>query len=330
MKLLHISFHKGCNLDIEYAFTTLGHEIHTMKFDDGETTDDKIYNITHDRAQKCWNKYKNYFNTFDGIITSDTCPTSRPFLQNNWSKLLIIWVCNRFDYGIQSENQDREFYQLLRDIPNRKNVFIFGNTAIENVYSTHIKNVNIGNFIIKPTGKNLFSKNVYQTYENNNNCFYVPIYHNETILLNLAKKLNELGIQNRYERFNHISDLTQYKGGIYIPYAWSTLVFFERMQLGLVTFIPSLRFLIELFKTGKWWFQPPFTPHNIGLLKLSEWYCNEHQDILIYFDSWEDLQHKIKTTDYKAKTKIILDFAQKHHDDMLSKWNSIINQYLST
>lgn len=330
MKLLHITFHKGCELDIEYAFTTLGHELHTMRFDDGETTGGELYNITHDRAQKCWNKYKDYFNSFDGIITSDTCPTSRPFLQNNWSKLLIIWVCNRFDYGIQPENQDGEFYQLLRDIPNRKNVFMLGYTAIENVYSTHIKRVNFGNFVIRPTGKNMLSKTVFKTYENeDNNLFYVPTYHNETILMNLSKKLSELGIQNRCERFNHISDLLQYKGGIYIPYAWSTLVFFERMQLGLVTFIPSLRFLMELFKPGKWWFQPPFTPQNPGLLKLSEWYCDEHEDILVFFDSWEDLQYKIKTTDYKLKTQKILEFAQKHHDDMLSKWNSIINQYLS-
>ena len=329
MKLLHITFHKGCELDIEYAFTTLGHELHTMYFDDGETKGGELYNITHNRAEKCWNKYKDYFNSFDGIITSDTCPTSRPFLQNNWTKLLIIWVCNRFDYGIEQETKDKEFYQLLRDIPNRKNVYIFGYTRIENVYSTHIKNVNFGDFVIKPTGKNLLSKNVYQTYENENNVFYVPIYHNETILMNLSNKLTELGIQNRCEKFNHISDLIQYKGGIYIPYAWSTLVFFERIQLGLVTFIPSLRFLMELFRSGNSWFQPPFTPQNPELLKLSEWYCDEHQDILVFFDSWEDLQYKIKTTDYKSKTQKILNFAQNHHDNMLSRWNFIINQYLS-
>lgn len=332
MKLLHITFHKGCELDIEYAFTTIGHEIQTMYFNDGETEGGELYKITHDRAQKCWNKHKDYFDTFDGIITSDTCPTCRPFLQNNWSKLLIIWVCNRFDYAMQNEEQDREFYELLRDIPNRKNVFIFGYTSIENKYSNHVRRVNFGDFVIKPIGKNLMSKCVYQTYQeitdnNDNNIFYVPMYHNETKLMNLSKKITELGIQNRSGRFNHISELIQYKGGIYIPYAWSTLVFFERIQLGLVTFVPSLHFLIELFKKGNWWFQPPFNPQNPGLLKLSEWYCDEHRDILVYFDSWEDLQEKVKTTDYVAKTQTILEFAQKHHDDMLSRWKNIITEY---
>jgi hypothetical protein len=185
----------------------------------------------------------------------------------------------------------------------------------------------LGDFVIKPIGKNVLSKNIYQTYEDDNNVFYVPPYHNETNLMNLSEKLTHLGIQNRCERFKHISELIQYKGGIYIPYAWSTLVFFERIQLGLVTFIPSLRFLMDLFKMGNWWFQPPFSPQNPELLKLSEWYCDEHRDILVYFDSWEDLQEKVKTTDYKARTETILKFAQKHHDDMLSRWNIIINRY---
>jgi hypothetical protein len=233
---------------------------------------------------------------------------------------------------MQNEYQDKEFYQLLRDIPNRKNVFIFGNTQIENIYAHHCKNIQFGDFIIKPIGKNILSNNIYQNYENNqNDIFYVPMYHNETKLLNLSKKLTQLGINNRCERFkNHISDLLYYKGGIYIPYAWSTLVFFERIQLGLVTFIPSLSFLIELFSNGDWWFQPPFHMQNTEILKFSEWYCEEHKDILVYFNSWEDLQEKVKTTDYKAKTENILNFAKKHHDEMLQRWNNIIVEYSKT
>jgi hypothetical protein len=335
MKLLHITFHKGCELEIEYVFKQLGHELEVMYFNDGVTEGYDLYKITHERAQNCWNTHKDYFNTFDGIITSDTCPTSRPFLQNNWSKLLIIWICNRFDYEIQHEHVDPEFYQLLRDIPNRKNVFIFGNTAIENIYSTQFKNVNVGNFIIKPIGKNMLSEYKHQTYENNTDLFYVPPYHNETKLMNLSEKLTTLGIPNKCERFpNHISDLLFYKGGVYIPYAWSTIVFFERLQLGLVTFIPTVRFLMELFTihAPNGWFQPPFNSYvpsrfQPDALVLSEWYCPEHKDLFVFFDSWEDLQEKVKTTDYIEKTNTILTFAKKHHDEMLRRWKHIIDLY---
>jgi len=330
MKLLHLTFHKGCELDIEYVFSKLGHDLSVMQFDDGET--DLIlhvrYEITHDKAQKCWNKYADYFNTFDGIITSDTCPNSRVFLQNNWKKLLIIWICNRFDYAIQPEYRDPEFYQLLRDIPNRPNTYIFGNTRIESLYCEQIKNVKISDFVIKPLGKNLISENMVQTYENGSEVFYVPPYHNETKLMDLSAKLTSLGIPNKCERFpNHISDLLEYKGGIYMPYAWSTIVFFERLQLGLVTFIPTIRFLMQLFSKGDGWFQPPFHPKQPENLQLSEWYCPEHKDIFVFFDSWEDLVDKVKTTNYKEMTQKVLDFAKKHEIETLSRWKSIIDDY---
>jgi hypothetical protein len=336
MKLLHLTFHKGTELDIEYVFKKLGHDVTPCILDDGETdpistatVQSKIYEVTHDRAEKAWNKNKEYYESFDGIITSDTCPVSRVFLQNNWSKLLIIWICNRFDYAIQHEIIDPEFYSLLRDIPNRKNVYIIGNAIIEQIYAKQIKNVDVGNLVIKPLGKNSISENMFKTYnETDNEIFYIPPYHNETKLMNLSQKLHSIGINNRRERFpNHISDLLEYKGCICIPYAWSTIVFFERLQLGLVTFIPTIRFLIELFHSGNWWFQPPFNIHYPQHLVLSEWYCQEHENLFVFFDSWDDLTDKIKNTNYIEKTEIILDFAKKHENDVLSKWNGIIDDY---
>jgi hypothetical protein len=332
LRFLHLSFHKGCNSEINYVFTKLGHTVEEMRFDDGETKGNDIYRVTRDRAQKSWEKYKDYYDSFDGIITSDTCPTSRPFLQNNWSKLLIIWVCNRFDYSVEG---DQTFYDLLRSIPNRKNVYICGNTAIENVYSKQLRNVDITDFVIKPLGKNIFSKDLYKTYkEGGEEKFFVPVYENETKYMNLSAKLNEFGIKNNNgERFkDHISELLEYKGIVCIPYAWSTITFFEVIQLGIVYFVPSVSFLIAMSKTRQpsgrqgLWFQPPFN-RDPQLLKAAEWYCEEHKDLLVYFDSWEDLKEKIKTTDYEKQTQKILEYAKKHEETTLVKWNSILENY---
>ena len=89
MKILHLKFHHGCELEIEYVFKKLGHDISSMTFDNDYND---INEITYKRAQNCWEKNKDYFDTFDGIVTSYPCSSSRTFLQNNWSKLLIIWV----------------------------------------------------------------------------------------------------------------------------------------------------------------------------------------------------------------------------------------------
>jgi hypothetical protein len=321
MKIVHLKFHHGCEIEIEYVFKKLGHDITSMTFDNNTNE------ITYKRGQNCWEKNKDYFDTFDGIVTSYPCSSCRTFLQNNWSKLLIIWVCNRVDYGIES---DFEFFSLLRSIKDRKNVYIFGNTFIENIYSVNVKNVDIGNFIIKPLGKNKISDFMYKTYSDDEpDVFYVPPYQNETVLLNLSEKLESLGIENKCEKFEyHMSELLGYKGIICIPYAWSTFAFFERLQLGLVTFIPSERFLIELFNQGKYWFQPPFNIDHPELLQVSEWYTTEHRDLMVYFDSWNDLKLKIKNTNYQEKTRLILNYARMHEKETLERWNHVINDYL--
>jgi hypothetical protein len=326
MKILHLTLHSGCENDIEYVFKKLGHEIVSMKFEDGYETQE----ISHLRGQKYWEKFKDYFATFDGIITSFPTSLSRIFLQNDWSKLLIIWVCNRIDYDIP--DIDAGFYNMLRSVKNKQNVFIFGNTFIENMYSTHVKNVDIGNFIIKPHGKNIKTDFMYKTYSNDEpNVFYVPPCKNEIGPLKLSKKLDSLGIENVCEKYEKdVIELLGYKGVICIPYSWSSIAFFERLQLGLVTFVPTERFLIELFKENTYYFEPPFDTQQTELLKICEWYTQEHQNFIIYFDSWNDLKLKIEKTNYKNTTRSMLDYGKMHQKETLERWNYVINQYLQT
>lgn len=333
MKLLHITLHTGTDAEVRYAFNNLGHQIETLEFSDGKTTGDERYLIIHSRAQDFWEKYKSYIDTFDGVITSDTCPTSRAFLQNNYSKLLIIWVCNRFDYYMFPESDDAEYYHLLRTIPFKPNVFIIGNTMIENYNSTK-KNVDIGNLVIKPIGKNYNPDNLTKVYTNTNefsNKFYIPPYYNEAVFMNLSEHLTSLGVNNYCGRFSNHAELVQYKAIITIPYAWSTIAYFERLQLGMVQFIPSIKFLIELYNMGNFIFQPPFDVEKPELLKLSEWYADENKNLVVFFDSWGDLVDKLNTTNYEMKTYTILKYAHKLECESLEKWQHILNmhKYLS-
>jgi hypothetical protein len=348
MKFLHLTFHKGCEKEIQYVFSQLGHSVETWRFDDGETdpNTEEIYRITYERAQKCWNRHRMFFEQFDGIITSDTCPLARPFLQNHWRKPLLIWVCNRFDYLVY----DEEFKNLIRDIPNRPLVRIFGYTFIESIYGKYIRGVDWGNdLVIKPIGKNLESQYLQKTYslssslsasdgnkriENkrieNKKKFYVPLYGNETDLVNVRWILDDLGFENESFRFSHISDLLGFQGIITIPYAWSTFALFERMQLGMVVFVPSEEFLMKLFRENeypvrKWWFQDPFYLEHPERLAWSEWYCPENRDCFVYFDSWLDLGKKMKDTDYVSKTEQILKRGKEHEQYVMGQWKTIFN-----
>jgi hypothetical protein len=122
------------------------------------------------------------------------------------------------------------------------------------------------------------------------------------------------------------------KNILYLILQIPAVYFVIRWQLlqPLVTFIPSINFLFTLFKSGNKWFQEPFSwvseSQARGLLKVSEWYCDEHSDLLVYFDSWEDLVQKTKELDYVEKTKTILDYAKKHENDQMEKWKQVISK----
>lgn len=333
MKILHLTYHSGCKKEIQYVFTQLGYQIDTWNFDDGETdpkTDD-IYRITYERAQKCWNLHREYFEQYDAILTSDTCPLARPFLQNHWQKPLLIWVCNRFDYLVY----DEEFRQLIRDIPNRPLVRIFSYTFIESIYGKYIRGVDWGNdYVIKPIGKNLESNHLQKTYvPTAEKKYYVPLYGNETNLVNLRWILDDLGFANDAFRFSHISELLGFQGIVTIPYAWSTFALFERMQLGIVVFVPSESFLMQLFNENehpvrKWWFQDPFYLAHPERLAWSEWYCPENRDFFVYFDSWLDLKEKLLHTDYESKTAQLLKCGKAHEELVMGQWKNMVNSVL--
>jgi hypothetical protein len=328
MKILHISFHQGCQNDIEYVCKKLGIDLTFMKYEDENIKGGDIYNITHERALNNWTKNKDYYNTFDLIITSDTAPISRVFLQNNFQKKLIIWICNRFDYAHQPDAEkigfpDKEYYDLINDVKNRPNISIIGYTPFENIYANHIKKLNIGNECIKPIGQ---IGDVYNTYtstiiEDKKNTFIIGPYHNDNLMIDLKSKVKSLGIKVFNGRYNGPKDLAEFAGVIHIPYAWSNLALFEAIQLGIIYFIPSKIFLLS-FKNMNFWHQ------NMSFLEKyiskSEWYLEEHKNILIYFDSWNDLNIKINNLDFEKHKIILKTFGEKHNIEMLQKWKNII------
>ena len=376
LKVLHISFHKGCQNDIEYLSKKLNFELEFMPYSDDTVKGCDVYNINHERALNNWNKNKNYYNSFDIIITSDTAPLSRIFLQNNFQKKLIIWICNRFDYAHQPEATkvgfpDQEYYDLINDVKNRPNVSIIGYTPFENYYANHIRKLDIGDECIKPIGQ---ISDIYNTYtsttiENKQNTFIIGPYHNDNIMIDLKSKVESLGIKVFNGRYNGPKDLAEFAGVIHIPYAWSNLALFEAIQQKIVIFIPSLNFLKKLIhldvnplykcfnSSSVIFFDLPFFkiikkiiftfikyliekfyPNNLKKrnffwspplieeqLHLSEWYCKDFKDALIYFDSWDDLKHKISNLDFNKQKSILKQIGKKHEEEMLNKWKQYIN-----
>ena len=326
MKVLHISFHRGCQNDIEYVAKQLQFELEFMNYTCDLSVGNDKYNITHEKAEYQWNKYKDYYNQFDVIITSDTAPISRIFLQNNFQKKLLIWICNRFDYadgGPTERFPDKEYYDLIHTAKDRPNVKIIGYTAFENYYANHIKQLAIGNDIIKPIGK---VADLYATYQSTvvdhkSSVYIIGPYHNDNIMMNLREKAESLGITVYNGRYNGPRDLAEFAGMIHIPYAWSNLALFETIQMEVPYFIPSLSFMKKLALTHNFFWSPPFV---MDQLPLSEWYCDELKDVFIYFDSWDELKYKITSFDREGHKKKLREFGDSHEVAMLQKWRTYL------
>ncbi len=337
-RVLHMTFHQGCAKEFEYVAEQLGldlttqyvHDLPPEKFD-GTTSGSARYNVGHERAKRVWEINRDFYEQFDLIVTSDTAPLSRIFLQNGWDKPLIIWVCNRFDYAARRFRDcpfpDPEYFQLIAATKKQKNVKIFSYTPFEHRYARLQRKIDAWSETIKPTGGGSDYKgenSLIPASLNREENFFVPPYHNDTIYMDLSAKLGVLGITHYRGRYAGPWDLKDFKGIIHIPYAWSNLALFENWSNGLIYFVPSKRFLLQLSRKKHFFWTPTFPREYI---EDSERYTPQHADLFVYFDSWEDLVEKVKTTDYDAMRERILRFSQKHQEEMLNRWRIAIDTF---
>ncbi len=329
-KILHISFHKGCIRELEFVAQELSwnltsmyvHDLPQGEFD-GKTKGSGIYNIGHERALNIWNKHKAYFNQFDTIITSDTAPLARIFLQNNYSGRLIIWVCNRFDYcdqaSLDCKFPDSEYYSLINLAKNSPHTTIISYNDFEPVYAK-TKAVDLGSTLIKPCGFNWGNPSSISPNIDKKGTFFVPPYHSNASFKTVEKCLaHQISALSGY--YNGPTAIKEFKGIIHIPCAWSNFAMFENLANGLIHFIPSQQYMLKLLSEGAHFPDGNFTKKH---LNLSEWYHPELKEVLIYFESITDLKHKINTLDFDKQKQRCLAFAQNHKASMLNRWEKII------
>lgn len=316
MKILHVSYHNGCIGDINYVASKIGLKVDVLKAD-------WDYLISHERAKEIWEKYSNYFKSFDTIITSDTAPLSRIFLQNNYKGRLIVWICNRFDYPNRDGFPDAEYFNLWNSNLNNEKVKFISYTPFEYIYARQ-RGIPLKDFVIKPIAgyvEKSTSTGIPISITKDKS-FFIPPYHNDNIYMNLHDKCSSLGINTYAGRYNGIQDLVGFKGIIHIPYAWSNLALFEAIKLGIPHIIPSKEFLIKLSASSNFFWSPPFQREHI---KYSEWYCDEFRDLFVFFNSWEDLRDISNNYNFSVIRERRLNFIKEHENRELIKWRFVIN-----
>jgi hypothetical protein len=344
-KALHLTFHKGCRGEMSYICENLGIDLDTWFLLDQETgfldessCPKQNYLMDHNRAERIFEKHKDTFEKYDIIITSDIAPLSRIFLQNNWEKPLIIWVCNRFDMNVnesRSKFPDEEYLSLFQKAKDLSNVQIIGYTKYEAVHAKCHREVTSIESTIEPTGNGkaqIGYKSVPKKIDKENT-FFLRRYRNE-LKISLRKKLKALGIENYMGQYAGSADLKDFKGMIHIPLVMGNLHLWENLKEGIVHFIPTKRFYEILYNEGKIEFWDWTNPNNRkGYISANEifencdWYDQRLAPLFVFFDSFDELKELSEETDYAYKKALINDFHKEHTIKCLDLWKTVFEKF---
>jgi hypothetical protein len=316
MKVLHVSHHQGWPDDRDKGPSTLDH----YEYRGG-------YNISEARADAAWRAERERFLAYDVIITSDTAPLSRIFLQNAWPNGLVIWICNRFDYCDEATNDcgfpDDAYYDWFRSAIGRPRTVVASYTAFEHHYARR-RGVGLDGLTVKPVGARLpreVASLVPADVDRRTTCF-VPTYHND-VATTLAGRLRASGVAVYTGRYAGPWDLRGFHAIVHVPYAWSNFALFENVQSGVPYLVPSRSFLTgDLASTPGFFWSPPFQP---DCLELSEWYTPAHAGLFAYFDSWAHLDALVRG-DLSAERAQLAAFGRAHTERTVEQWRDILTR----
>lgn len=298
MKILSLGFHKGALNSIESVLK--GYDVTTLFLP--LNPEGYYYNMTSELADKLWKENCAYYNLFDCIITSDTAPLSRIFLQNNFAGKLIIWVCNRFDYADLSgptSFPDKEYYELMASISSRKNVRIVAYTPFDQIYAIQ-KGVYVED-VIRPAFQPINLELPRKSY-------YIPDYQNN-YNLDLPSRVKLPIVTGRHSGFY---DLAKFKAIIHLPYHWHGIANDEALSVCTPYYVPTKRLFFTLLKSGKYWFQNQ--EQCEGFIDVCDFYDKNNSDFMFYFDDMNDIQEI--QPDYNK----IYSVAQDYYNTSRQKW----------
>jgi len=341
MRVLHISHHIGCMRDHAYVYDQLGFTYEFWKFPKN------VFAITKDIATVVWSMRKEYFNSFDVIVTSDTAPLSRIFMENisELKPRVIVWICNRFDYSMES---DPTFYELIRKMMVHPKITFVASTDFERIWCQH-RGITNAMQTITPIGRNprrldekidcLSAFKAQYTGDPNSKNTYTPgamagkvvvsIYSNDNAFFDLKGILESRGVSVFNGGYSHPEDLKESIGLVTFPDAFCKWASFETIQHEVIVFLPSKTYMYTLLRTPGYWFNcpSPYSPPNDMLMSMCEFY--RYEKCRIYFDSLDDLVLKITmlTPETIAEKKAFCrQYGEEIASDRLLKWKTVFDQ----
>jgi hypothetical protein len=333
MNVLHITNHIGTTRNVENVFSTIQQDkafrLHTEK------CHFPLY-IHLTQANDIFNQYmtRESFREYHTLIFTDICMYARPFLQNieDHSMNIILYVTNRFDWGAWY-NGDTNYNALYAAVSKHPRVRFIADNRYDQYYAGELHGIRF----FYPDLVRLTPK--IQPYSPRKIHFHnakLFIYNRGTFLRHYQHWLHGIEYDvygydgySRYKDENHIAEYMAY---LHLPYQTNIQSLWENLGFQIIYFIPSKSFLTTiLFDEWYHWEEKYRKPFNVTYksIELSEWYQEEHTDLFVFFDSWEDLTVKYRfylenNTALIEKKKKIYDYLTISNRIHLEKWGHLL------
>ena len=346
-KALHLTFHKGTEMEMKYICEQMGVELTTwnilakVPFEIRQKGRYKLdYIISHDIAKTTFETHKEEFEKYDLIITSDIAPLARIFLQNHWKKPLLIWVCNRFDLNAYCSGlrvfPDRDYLKLFSTASKLPNVEIVGWCRYEGYHAQAHRNIDTISKMIEPTGRGEPAKGYRKVPKrvDKSKSLFVRNYRNER-KIKLAQLLKKEGLNVYNGPFAGGKDIKDFKAMVHIPLVMGNMLLWENLHHGVVHLVPSKRLYKKWYEQGKiefWdWTSPNRKMSKIPVEEIfaySDWYHPKLAPLMVFFDCIEEIPDLLEEIDFAEKKEHIANFHEKHAKGCLEEWKPIFDRLL--
>jgi hypothetical protein len=352
LRFFNLDLHASVIADVKNVLEHFGHEVvdwtlseHAWIFGRNRDIVDIVNHESwfHMDLQMCevfYLNYQNFLNQFDGFIVTHT--PCFALLYEQFNKPIIIVNSSRYENPFTLDaNRWGWLNFYLQNGVEKENIFIISNNKADQAYLkyyTGIDSVHIPSLCLYTQGN----------YTGNREGFIIHSY--ATFIEPVKEQLQHRHlIQNHtlQERYSWHT-LYDYQGIIHFPYNSSTMSLFEQYSANVPLFFPTKRLLKQLrhHPTGAIMSQLsqysikhapipdiPGDPNNLNdeevfntWIDLADFYDEENMPYIQYFDSFQELDHLLKSADLKEISRKMKAHNSARKENALRKWEEILEK----
>lgn len=350
MKFFNIDLHISIIADMRKIFTDLGHEVydkslsdHTWVFNRPKDSVPMLDNgrwkqITPQQySSEFYEQHKEEMEQYDAFIVTYPPPFSQ--LYDKFDKPIIINNPIRYEWPYSFRPKDWQYFNdFLRDGVDSGKIILVANNMYDKIYMEE--------FIERDVEFIPSICDYYGQYYNPTEDLFMYYYKGDLSDIKHPKIKSKSSL---YSSHKH-ADLVKYKGIVHIPYQISYMSIFEQYTANIPLFVPTRKFLMELYRKGynvlqemtwnKCMSQPAkssipykgkFDPNDYNDLysvyhwiQYSDFYDEEWMPHIQQFESFSHLEKLVDTIDLNEISNNMKEFNKVRQSEIYDMWDNLI------